>query len=144
MILTCNSETRFLGENGFLTKLGGKKQMYNVVFLEDLMKIVDNKFIAANIAAKRARWLNEKKRFPAIKTDAIKETTIALEELLANKLDYRPTQREEPRKIEELIPMALPASEEEEIEEEHESLFDEEYVDDSDVFYEDEEPEEGI
>ncbi|MBM3239447.1 DNA-directed RNA polymerase subunit omega [Candidatus Poribacteria bacterium] len=118
--------------------------MYDVVFLEDLMKIVDNKFIAANVAAKRARWLNEKKRLPTIKTDAIKDTTIALEELLANKLDYRPTQREEPRKIEELIPIALPTSEEEELEEEQESLFDEEYIDDRDIFYEDEDTEEGI
>jgi DNA-directed RNA polymerase omega subunit len=124
--------------------LGGKKQMYDVVFLEDLMKIVENKYIAANIAAKRARWLNEKKRLPTIKTDAIKDTTIALEELLANKLDYRPTQREEPRKIEELIPIALPIFEEEEPEEERESLFDEEYIDDSNIFYEDEDTEEGI
>jgi DNA-directed RNA polymerase omega subunit len=118
--------------------------MYDVVFLEDLMKIVENKYIAANIAAKRARWLNEKKRLPTIKTDAIKDTTIALEELLANKLDYRPTQREEPRKIEELIPMTLPTSEEEEIEEERESLFDEEYIDDRNISYEDEDTEEGI
>ncbi|MFQ6043723.1 MAG: DNA-directed RNA polymerase subunit omega [Candidatus Poribacteria bacterium] len=117
--------------------------MYDVPILEDLVDIVENKYIAANMAAKRARWLNEKKRLPTIKTDAIKETTIALEELFANKLDYRPVQpEEESRKIEELIPS--PASDEEEVEEVSEQLFEEEYVDDRNIVVEDEEPEEGI
>ncbi|HIE27259.1 TPA: DNA-directed RNA polymerase subunit omega [Candidatus Poribacteria bacterium] len=112
------------------------------VILEDLMNIIDNKYLAANIAAKRARWLNEKKRLPSIKTDALKDTTIALEELLANKLAYRPIQPEEVKKIEELIPS--PESDEEEVQEEGEKLFEEEYVDDSNIVVEDEEPEEGI
>lgn len=116
----------------------------DAVIFEDLMEIIGNKYIAANVAAKRARWLNEKKRFPTIKTDALKETTIALEELLANKLDYRPIQPEESREIDELIPLELPKSEEEGLEKESESLLDEEYVDDSKMVVEDEEPEEGI
>ena len=118
--------------------------MNDAVILEDFMEIIENKYIAANMAAKRARWLNEKKRLPTIKTDALKETTIALEELLANKLGYKIVQPEESKEVEELVPIGPPTSEEEKLEEESESLFDEEYIDDRKMVVEDEEPEEGI
>jgi DNA-directed RNA polymerase omega subunit len=38
--------------------------------LEDLSRIIENKYLAVNIAAKRARWLNEKGTLPTIETDA--------------------------------------------------------------------------
>ena len=118
--------------------------MSDVVILEDLFDIVDNKFLAANMAAKRARCLNEKRKLPIIKTEALKETTIALEELLLNKLDYRSDQPEEPGDTKELISFGPPVPEEE-LEEESESLLDEEYIDDrKKIFLEDEDPEEGI
>ena len=117
--------------------------MHNPGVLEDLMKVIENKFLATNVAAKRARWLNDKKRLPTIKTDAFKSTTIALEELLENKLNYQAAQYEEPEEIDE-APPALDTSDEREIEEDSDSLFDEEYIDDSKIVADDEEPEEGI
>ncbi|MBC8231988.1 DNA-directed RNA polymerase subunit omega [bacterium] len=117
--------------------------MSDVVILEDLFDIVDNKFLAANMAAKRARYLNEKRKLPIIKTEALKETTIALEELLLNKLDYRIIQPEEPGDTKELISFEPPVPEEE-LGEQSESLLDEEYIDDRDIFLAEEDPEEGI
>jgi hypothetical protein len=69
---------------------------------------------------------------------------MALEELLAGKLDYKAIQPEGTRGIEERMPLELSTSDEEESEEESDSLFEEEYVDDRNMVYDDEEREEGI
>ncbi|RKY04219.1 DNA-directed RNA polymerase subunit omega [Candidatus Poribacteria bacterium] len=57
------------------------------VLIEDLLSI-GNKYLAANIASRRARQLNAGER-PRIKTSHIKPATIALEELAAGALEYR-------------------------------------------------------
>jgi DNA-directed RNA polymerase omega subunit len=56
--------------------------------IEDLEAIVGNKYLAANIAARRARQLNTGVR-PKIKTNHIKHPTIALEELATGELEYK-------------------------------------------------------
>ncbi len=112
------------------------------VFLEDIMNAMENKYLASNVAAKRARQLNERSVIPEVSTDAIKETTIALEELLAGILYYQAPQAETPSTIEDLLKFEEPQPEEEV--EEEEPLLEEEYVDDRDFTYTDDEPEEGI
>ncbi|HID55226.1 TPA: DNA-directed RNA polymerase subunit omega [Candidatus Poribacteria bacterium] len=63
------------------------------VMIEDLEEIIGNKYLAANIAARRARQLSIGVR-PRIKTNHIKHPTIALEELAAGELEYKLLPRE--------------------------------------------------
>lgn len=109
-----------------------------IIMLEDLEEVVDNKYLAVNIAARRARRLNEGER-SVITSSAKKPSTIALQELVQGKLEYR---------LEE-APIAVVEEETPELEEalldEEEGLLDEvEYVDDTDMITDDEEPEEGL
>jgi len=116
--------------------------MSNQVMLEDLMKVISNKYFAANIAAIRAKQLNEG-AVAAVKTDAAKETTAALEELLAEKLDYQILQRGELRAMEERMRLEATLVVDD-ADEAAEPLLDEEYVDDRGFVVDDDEPEEGI
>jgi DNA-directed RNA polymerase omega subunit len=59
------------------------------VVLEELMNLLGNKYLAANIASQRARQLNAGMRV-TIKTNSLKHPSIALEELVAGKLWYKP------------------------------------------------------
>lgn len=115
--------------------------MSNEVMLEDLMKIISNKYLAVNIAARRARQLNEG-AVTTVETDAAKKPTIALEELFAEKLNYQILQRGELVAIEEQT--RLEAVFEVDDAEGEEPLLEEEYVDDTRLAIDDEEPEEGI
>lgn len=106
-----------------------------VIMLEDLEEIVSNKYLAVNIAARRARQLNEGER-PTIKTGVVKPSTIALRELVEGKLEFRVLQvSQQPEDSLELDDTLL---------DEDEPILEEEYIDDTDLVIDDEEPEEGL
>lgn len=106
-----------------------------IIMLEDLEGIVENKYLAVNIAARRARNLNEGDR-SVINTTAVKASTIALQELVQNKLSYR---------VREVKPAKEDSLElDETLLDDEEPLLDEEYIDDTDLILDDDEPEEGL
>jgi len=59
-----------------------------MIYLEDVIKVVGNKYLAINIAAKRARELNEK-GISLLNISSRKPASVALEELVEGKIDYR-------------------------------------------------------
>ena len=59
-----------------------------MIYLEDVIKVVSNKYLAINIAAKRARELNEK-GISLLNISSRKPASVALEELVEGKIDYR-------------------------------------------------------
>jgi DNA-directed RNA polymerase subunit omega len=60
----------------------------SIVYLEDITKFVGNKYLAINIAAQRARQLNEK-GIPILSMSAKKPASVALEELVEGKIGYK-------------------------------------------------------
>lgn len=106
-----------------------------IIMLEDLEGVVENKYLAVNIAARRARTLNEGDR-SVITTSAVKASTIALQELVQNKLAYKVAETK-PTK-DELLEL------DETLLDDEEPLLDEEYIDDTDLILDDDEPEEGL
>jgi len=112
------------------------------LFLEDIEKVTDNKYLAVCIAAKRAKQLSEGAK-PIIDIDAVKDSTIALHELAMGKLNY--TYKEiEPPEEEEIGIFASDTEDISEAEAEFNSIFKEEYVNDFGEDDHEEEPEEGI
>ncbi len=55
--------------------------------VDDLLEQVDSKYTLAITAAKRARQIKEGSR-PQVKTDSIKDVSIALEEIAKGKVQY--------------------------------------------------------
>lgn len=98
------------------------------IIIEDLNGIVDNKYLAVSVVAKRARRLNQGS-MPLIKTNALKETTIALQELVAKKLEYVELKRPVETKLDASSVFNIENNDEDEIEEEFNNM---QYVDDSD------------
>jgi DNA-directed RNA polymerase omega subunit len=105
---------------------------------EDLEGIIDNKYLAVLIAAKRARKLNQGV-LPSLKTNALKETTVALQELVAGKLDYVERKHPVEKRLDASSVFNLESAVEDEVEDE---ISDVQYVDDSD--YEDQMEEDEI
>ena len=60
----------------------------SMIYLEDVLKIVDNKYLAVNMAAQRARQLNERE-FALLSSATQKPATVASEELIKGKIGYR-------------------------------------------------------
>jgi DNA-directed RNA polymerase omega subunit len=60
----------------------------SVVYLEDVIKIVGNKYLAINIAAQRARQLNEKGIPLFTQAAPRKPASLAIEELVEGKIGY--------------------------------------------------------
>ena len=60
----------------------------SVVYLEDIMKIVGNKYLAINIAGQRARQLNEKGIPLFTRVVPRKPAPLAVEELVEGKIGY--------------------------------------------------------
>jgi len=117
--------------------------MLKPLSLEEIEKTTDNKYLAVCIASIRARQLSDGDK-ATIDIDAAKPSTIALHELAKGKLKYNFKEVGPPK---EELEKVISESEEElaEGKTEFESIFKEEYVDDSgEEFYEDEEPEEGL
>ena len=60
----------------------------SVVYLEDVIKIVGNKFIAINVAGQRARELNEQEIPFFAGAAERKPASLAIEELVNGDIDY--------------------------------------------------------
>lgn len=108
-----------------------------VIMLEDLEGVIENKYLAVNVAARRARQLNQGDR-PLVETNMVKPSTIALQELIQGKLEYRVRSlTPPPEELEEIDETLLD-------DEDEEPLLEEEYIDDTELSIDDEEPEEGL
>lgn len=60
----------------------------SVVYLEDIEDLVGNKYLAVNVAARRARQLNEK-GIPILKFNVRKPASVALQALVEGEIDYK-------------------------------------------------------
>lgn len=60
----------------------------SVVYLEDIEDLVGNKYLAVNIAARRARQLNEK-GLPILNVNVQKPASVALQALVDGEIDYQ-------------------------------------------------------
>ena len=60
----------------------------SMIYLEDILKVVDNKYLAVNIAAQRARQLNERE-FALLSSTTRKPASVAAEELIEGKIGHR-------------------------------------------------------
>lgn len=60
----------------------------SMVYLEDILEIVENKYLAVNLAAQRARQLNERE-FALLSSTTRKPASVATEELIEGKIGYR-------------------------------------------------------
>jgi len=115
-----------------------------VIYLEDILNRIGNKYLAVNVAAQRARELNEKGISMLLMGNAPKPVTVALEELVAGKLAVKALDQasEHP---EELLFQPFSASDEGDDDDEvlEEFQQNQEYFDDSNLSDPDE-PEEGL
>jgi DNA-directed RNA polymerase omega subunit len=60
----------------------------SVVYLEDIVKIVGNKYLAIHIAGQRARQLNKKEASLFNAVSPRKPASEAIEELIEGKIEY--------------------------------------------------------
>ena len=60
----------------------------SMVYLEDILKVVDNKYLAVNMAAQRARQLNERE-FALLSSTTRKPASVATSELIEGKIGYK-------------------------------------------------------
>lgn len=60
----------------------------SVVYLEDIEDLVGNKYLAVNVAARRARQLNEK-GIPILKFNVRKPASVALQALVEGEIGYQ-------------------------------------------------------
>ena len=112
-----------------------------LIYLEDILEHGGNKYLAVNIAAKRAREINAENSLPMLLPNAQKPVTIAIDELKSGRIDHEeldPT--EEP--LEE-SPFISIEEEDEDIGQAEESPLAEEDYEEDDVMDPDE-PEEGL
>ena len=112
----------------------------SVIYLEDIEDLVGNKYLAVNVAARRARQLNEK-GIPILKFNVRKPASVALQALVEGEIDYQ--QVDQFRDSSEEFSIFNPITEEQDEEPEiFEQTFSNETQDDSadDL----DEPEEGL
>ena len=68
-----------------------------LIYLEDILDHDGNKYLAVNIAAKRAREINAENSLPMLISNAQKPVTIAIDELRSGRIGYEELdQQEEP------------------------------------------------
>ena len=70
-----------------------------LIYLEDILEQGGNKYLAVNIAAKRAREINAENSLPMLIANAEKPVTAAIDELRAGRIEHeklnQPEQRSE-------------------------------------------------
>ena len=59
-----------------------------LIYLEDILEQSGNKYLAVNIAAKRAREINAENSLPMLMANAEKPVTVAIDELSSGRIDY--------------------------------------------------------
>ena len=68
-----------------------------LVYLEDILEQSGNKYLAVNVAAKRAREINAENSLPMLMANAEKPVTIAIDELSSGRIGHEELdQPEEP------------------------------------------------
>ena len=114
-----------------------------MVYLEDILKVVDNKYLAVNLAAQRARQLNDRE-FSLLSSTTLKPATVATSELIEGKIGYKnadPT-------AQDADDLSIFSTDLNEVAEEDEELAEiiqpEYYVEEPDAVVDPEEREEGL
>ena len=83
-----------------------------LIYLEDILEQSGNKYLAVNIAAKRAREINAENSLPILMANAQKPVTIAIDELRSGKIHYEELdQQEEP--LEDSLFLSMDSEEDE-------------------------------
>ena len=59
-----------------------------LIYLEDILEQSGNKYLAVNIAAKRAREINAESSLPMLMANTEKPVTVAIDELSSGRIDY--------------------------------------------------------
>ena len=59
-----------------------------LIYLEDILEKSGNKYLAVNIAAKRAREINAENSLPMLMANAEKPVTVAIEELSSGRIEH--------------------------------------------------------
>ena len=115
----------------------------SMVYLEDILEIVDNKYLAVNMAAQRARQLNERE-FALLSSTTRKPASVATEELIEGKIGYRNADSAA-QESDELIIFSADLNEAPEDSEEMAALVQPEiYAEETDAVVDPEESEEGL
>ena len=110
-----------------------------LIYLEDILEHGGNKYLAVNIAAKRAREINAENSLPMLIPNAEKPVTAAIDELKSGRIEYE--ELDQPEEPMDDAPFGVMDSEKEE--ESEESQPTEEYHEEDEVI-DPEEAEEGL
>jgi len=113
-----------------------------LIYLEDILEQSGNKYLAVNIAAKRAREINAENSLPMLMANAEKPVTIAINELRSGRIDYEELDQPEER-LEDSPFVVIEGDEDEEAEGLEELQPTEEYYEEDEVTDPDE-TEEGL
>ncbi len=113
-----------------------------LIYLEDILEQTGNKYLAVNVAAKRAREINAENSLPMLMANTEKPVTVAIDELRSGRIDYE--ELDQPEERSEDSPFAAVEGEEDEEAEGLEELQPtEEYYEEDEVTDPDE-TEEGL
>ena len=113
-----------------------------LIYLEDIVERSGNKYLAVNIAAKRAREINAENSLPMLMANAEKPVTVAIDELSSGRIEHEVLdQPEEP--MEDSLFASVDREEDEGTEVVEETQPTEEYYDEDDATDPDE-TEEGL
>ena len=66
-----------------------------LIYLEDILEQSGNKYLAVNIAAKRAREINAENSLPMLMANAQKPVTAAIDELKSGRIEHEELDRPE-------------------------------------------------
>ncbi|MDE0040396.1 MAG: DNA-directed RNA polymerase subunit omega [Candidatus Poribacteria bacterium] len=115
----------------------------SMVYLEDILEVVDNKYLAVNMAAQRARQLNERE-FALLSSTTRKPASVATEELIKGKIGCRNADPAAEESDELLIFSADPDEAVEDSEDMAELVQTEIYAEETEAVVDPEEREEGL
>ena len=113
-----------------------------LIYLEDILEQGGNKYLAVNIAAKRAREINAENSLPMLVANAEKPVTVAIDELRSGRIEHE--KLDQPEQPLEDSPFASVDNEEDEEVEVLEELQPTEEVYEEDGVTDPEEAEEGL
>ena len=83
-----------------------------LIYLEDILEQSGNKYLAVNIAAKRAREINAENSLPMLMANADKPVTVAIDELSSGQIEHE--ELDQPEEPQEDSPFASIENEEDE------------------------------
>ena len=86
-----------------------------LIYLEDILEQSGNKYLAVNIAAKRAREINAENSLPMLMANAEKPVTVAIDELSSGRIGHEELDQSE-QPLEDSLFAAMDNEEDEEVE----------------------------